>query len=217
MIDELDTFNACATLALARVARFPGLFTPALASEVAPLARLSPVDWKLESAAAGNMFGASSWFGADPSWRSVFSVYQLFWKRFPVALEDATIRVTVNAPPKALRASLSVVTDSRVGPIRVLPDTWALPEVDDVVLFSEDGWSEAEQARLASQLDAGSTVTLVRPGERCRGWFEACRVKHDFSTFLGLLGQRVELEKLHHSAATEPVMLTVFGVKAAKL
>lgn len=214
MIDELDTFNAYAILALARVARFPGLCSPDLASAVVPFARLTPVDCGVEQAAAKSMFG---WRDGVKAPHALFSVYRAFWQRFPVVLEPIAGRVTVNAPPGAVKEGLKVVTDMRVGSVQALPATWALPEVDDVVLFSEDGWSEAEQARLADKMSIGSTVTLVRPGERCRVWFEPCRVRHDFSTFLGLLGQRVELEKLHHSDATEPVMLTVFGVKAAKL
>ena len=220
MIDELDTFNACATLALARVARFPALFSPDLASDVALAVQLPPADWSLEKAAAHQMFIQGHWFGkSGPDF--IFSIYNAFWRRFPVTLEAVGNRVLVNAPHGAVKdvspGQHKVVTDGRVGAIQTLTETWAMPDIEDVVLFSEDGWSEAEQIRLAGQLNTGSTVTLVRPGERCKQWFEPCRVRHDFSNFLELLGTRAELERLHHSTAAEPVMLTVFGVKARKL
>lgn len=208
MIDELDTFNARATLALARVARFPELYSPLLASAVAlAVPALAPLNDSLEAETAERVFGHRKIA------RNLGGLYTEFWKRFPLRLEATTQRVTLNAPPSAPRGNLAVVTDLRLDALRVLPETWALPVVDDVVLFSEDGWSESEQQRLADHLQVGATVTLVRPGERCRFWFEACQVRHDFLNFLERLNLRFELERLHHSGATEPIMLTIFGLK----
>lgn len=220
MIDELDTFNAMATLAMARVARFPGLFSPELACEVAVEAKLDTRDHHLEGLAA-QVF--------SPGYRplrflgprragTMHNVYRLFWERFPLLLEPTSgRRLTVNAPPRCVKDAVEVVTDTRLGGQSSVLEPWALPEIQDFVLFSEDGLLEKDQLAVSNCMHLGSTITLVRPGERCKSWFEACKIRHDFSLLFDMLSQRVELERLHSSDPQEPIMLTIFGVKARKL
>jgi hypothetical protein len=205
VIDELDTFNAQVTLALARLARFPE------SAELAETAEwgLAPQDRKTEEMAARWVFGgqlsAANWLG----------VYLKFWRIFPWETSKVHLRrLTLNAPPLALRGagSISAVNfDERLGATRGAPEAWvtALNPFDDFLLFSDYGWTASEQAKVLNLIQTGATITLLRPSLRCH-WFDRCNVRHVFTDFLEQVEARFNLQPLHR--AESPILATVLGV-----
>jgi hypothetical protein len=205
VIDELDTFNAQVTLALARLARFPE--SPYLSC--AQIGAMEPKDRETEKAAAHWVFGSAS----NATW---FDVYRKFWHIFPYPADPVQRRLTLNAPPKAFSGKASeAITDPRLGPAKPVPEAWAagLGQFDDFLLFSDEELYPQQQTKLFELIQPGATLTLVRPSLRCM-WFSQCGVKHDFTSFLDDLEGRFVLEKVH--SAEDPVLTTVIGVKDFK-
>ncbi len=229
MIDELDVFNAQVTLALAHVTRHRALFGPMLVSEVAPLVATLPDQrstTSVEPAAAHAVFGLHHSPGKVR--HSLFNAYCLYWQTFVHRGAAAAVRVVVNAPhagsvvhtPGTTRVNACYDRRIQVG-VTPLPDGWAMPAghdpyVDDLVLFSEDGLDAVTATRLVMMVGDGTTVTLLRPGDRC-AWFARCGVRHDFGGFLERLSQRVNLERIFTSDPGAPVMTTIFGARSLNL
>jgi len=203
VIDELETFNAHVTLALARHARFP------TSADLIPneIGRLEAKDLRVEQVAADTLLGRNA------RW---FDIYLRFWKTFTYAPDRVSRRLTLNAPPGALsETGFAVLTDPRLGSTLLTPEPWAagLGRFDDFTLFSDEHWSEDQQQRMLDLMLPGATVTLLRPSLRCR-WFELCRVRHDFSSLVEKVEKRFAVEHIY--AEEEPVMVTVIGLRSLK-
>jgi hypothetical protein len=215
--DELDVFNAMVLVMADFVRSHPDAFGPILTSEVTPLVHTAVGLAAKRRAFCNAAVGEATLRSLCGQDYQLFSVYRSFWRRFDCAVDDVPLRVTVNAPPEARLPWGRVIQtrfDTRFGVWQPVPDDWAMQDkVDDVTLFSDDGLDEAILARLVRLSHPGSTLTLLRPGDRCDFWFRRCGVRHDFTRLLEQLeaaGRKVE--QVYASPTGAPVMLTVFGV-----
>lgn len=211
MIDALDLFNAELALAMAYVNRHRSSYGPVLVSEVAPLIGDTSSEWAAERAAAKDFFGTT--YAAHRGSRcSLFNVYCHFWHRFSHVADRVNTRMVVNAPHRmaVLDREHGVCYDPRLGALRPVPDSWALSSVDDLVFLSDDGVDAKAMEQMLGLLRSGSTITLVRPGDRCNHWFSRCGVAHDFALLRKMLGRSLYTQ-VYASQPGTPVMATVFG------
>ncbi len=221
-LDDLAVFNAEVTLALAHVSVNAATLPPLLVSQAAPLLGQSAATGRRGALTGETAFDAV--FGARP--RSLFDVYQAYWRRFTYRAPPAECRIVVNAPrADSITATpgtntVTVGYDSRVRCASF--ELWALPArttgvyVDDVVIFSDYGLTSAVIDQLRHVIGPGTTVTLLRPGARCF-WFGQCDVRHDMTDVMATLQRHIDMTIVFASDPDAPIMCTIFGATRPNL